>query len=121
MKIMDRYNYDVFSCRTSVSTKINHNKSTKQSYHINGLNRVVHLLIFFIKLTEPLSSSTDNLLTILIFRFHNKSISYNLYVLVECGSNYDSLFARTVAFPVQVAYWTKEVIAPCGYSVPCQF
>ena len=37
------------------------------------------------------------------------------------GSNYDSLFARTVAYPVQVAYWTKEVIAPCGYSVPCQF
>ena len=37
------------------------------------------------------------------------------------GSNYDSLFVRTVAFPVQVAYWTKEVIAPCGYSVPCQF
>ena len=37
------------------------------------------------------------------------------------GSNYDSLFVRTVAFPVQVAYWIKEVIAPCGYSVPCQF
>ena len=37
------------------------------------------------------------------------------------GCNYDSLFARTVAYPVQVAYWTKEVIAPCGYSVPCQF
>ena len=36
------------------------------------------------------------------------------------GSNYDSLFARTVAYPVQVAYWTKEVIAPYGYSVPCQ-
>ena len=36
-------------------------------------------------------------------------------------SNYDSLFVRTVAFPVQVAYWIKEVIAPCGYSVPCQF
>ena len=35
--------------------------------------------------------------------------------------NYDSLFVRTVAFPVQVAYWIKEVIAPCGYSVPCQF
>ena len=33
------------------------------------------------------------------------------------GSNYDSLFVRTVAFPVQVAYWIKEVIAPCGYSV----
>ena len=31
-----------------------------------------------------------------------------------------SLFARTVAFPVQVAYWIKEVIAPCGTSVPCQ-
>ena len=37
------------------------------------------------------------------------------------GSNYDSLFVRTVAFPVQVAYWIKEVIARCGYSVPCQF
>ena len=34
--------------------------------------------------------------------------------------NYDSLFVRTVAFPVQVAYWIKEVIAPCGTSVPCQ-
>ena len=37
------------------------------------------------------------------------------------GSNYDSLFVRTVAFPVQVAYWIKEVMAPRGYSVPCQF
>ena len=36
------------------------------------------------------------------------------------GSNYDSLFVRTVAFPVQVAYCIKEVIAPCGTSVPCQ-
>ena len=36
------------------------------------------------------------------------------------GSNYDSLFVRTVTFPVQVAYWIKEVIAPCGTSVPCQ-
>ena len=36
------------------------------------------------------------------------------------GSNYDSLFARTVAFSVQVAYWIIEVIAPCGTSVPCQ-
>ena len=36
------------------------------------------------------------------------------------GSNYDSLFVRTVAFPVQVAYWIKEVMAPRGYSVPCQ-
>ena len=47
------------------------------------------------------------------------------YIYLHCfdfgGSNYDSLFARTVAYPVQVAYWTKEVIAPCGYSVPCQF
>ena len=34
--------------------------------------------------------------------------------------NYDSLFVRTVALPVQVAYWIKEVIAPCGTSVPCQ-
>ena len=36
------------------------------------------------------------------------------------GSNYDSLFVRTIAFPVQVAYWIKELIAPCGTSVPCQ-
>ena len=39
------------------------------------------------------------------------------------GSNYDSLFVRTVAFPVQVSFWIKEVIlliAPCGTSVPCQ-
>ena len=42
-------------------------------------------------------------------------------VTMTLGSNYDSLFVRTVAFPVQVAYWIKEVIAPCGYSVPCQF
>ena len=42
--------------------------------------------------------------------------------LIHGGSNYDSLFVRTVAFPVQVAYnWIKEVIAPCGYNVPCQF
>ena len=31
--------------------------------------------------------------------------------------NYDSLFVRTVAFSVQVAYWIKEVIAPCGTIV----
>ena len=42
-------------------------------------------------------------------------------LFINGGSNYDSLFVRTVAFPVQVAYWIKEVIAPCGYSVPCQF
>ena len=35
-------------------------------------------------------------------------------------SNYDSLFVRTVAFRVQVAYWIKEVMPPRGYSVPCQ-
>ena len=26
----------------------------------------------------------------------------------KCGSNYDSLIVRTVAFPVQVAYWIKR-------------
>ena len=41
-------------------------------------------------------------------------------VTMTLFSNYDSLFVRTVAFPVQVAYWIKEVIAPCGTSVPCQ-
>ena len=30
-------------------------------------------------------------------------------------------FARTVAYPVQVAYWIFEVMAPLGYSIPCQF
>ena len=48
---------------------------------------------------------------------------YLYFILVLkyiCISNYDSLFVRTVAFPVQVAYWIKEVIAPCGTSVPCQ-
>ena len=28
------------------------------------------------------------------------------------GSNYDSLIVRTVAFPVQVAYWTKRSCPP---------
>ena len=27
---------------------------------------------------------------------------------VDGGSNYDSLFVRTVAFPVQVAYWIQR-------------
>ena len=45
----------------------------------------------------------------------------NIPVIQYGGSNYDSLFVRTVAFPVQVAYWIKQVIAPRGYSVPCQF
>ena len=49
------------------------------------------------------------------------SIFYIWKFQIFGGSNYDSLFVRTVAFPVQVAYWIKEVIAPCGYSVPCQF
>ena len=30
----------------------------------------------------------------------------------SCGSNYDSLFARTVAYPVQVAYWIKRSWPP---------
>ena len=47
-------------------------------------------------------------------------VRFEVYFDQIGGSNYDSLFVRTVAFPVQVAYWTKEVIAPCGYSVPCQ-
>ena len=38
----------------------------------------------------------------------------------EAWDDYHSLFVRTVAFPVQVAYWIKEVIAPCGTNVPCQ-
>ena len=30
------------------------------------------------------------------------------YDYVNGGSNYDSLIVRTVAFPVQVAYWIKR-------------
>ena len=30
------------------------------------------------------------------------------------GSNYDSLTVRTVAFPVQVAYWTKRSWPPAN-------
>ena len=52
--------------------------------------------------------------------FRNVLLNANSKISI-LSLNYDSLFARTVAFPVQVAYWTKEVIAPCGYSVPCQF
>ena len=47
----------------------------------------------------------------------------NEHKLLSCSlieSNYDSLFARTVTHPVQVAYWTIEVMPPCGTSVPCQ-
>ena len=51
----------------------------------------------------------------------HEMIKYFLSLLKsQKWSNYDSLFVRTVAFPVQVAYWIKEVIAPCGTSVPCQ-
>ena len=37
-------------------------------------------------------------------------ISYIHFVI--SGSNYDSLIVRTVAFPVQVAYWTKRSWPP---------
>ena len=32
--------------------------------------------------------------------------------ITHCESNYDSLIVRTVAFPVQVAYWTKRSWPP---------
>ena len=42
--------------------------------------------------------------------------SMYMYILTIClyldmlfgGSNYDSLIVRTIAFPVQVAYWIKR-------------
>ena len=49
----------------------------------------------------------------------NQLLITELHVLLN-QETLDSLFVRTVAFPVQVAYWIKEVIAPCGSSVPCQ-
>ena len=55
------------------------------------------------------------------YHIYQSTKLFIIYMSWIGGSNYDSLFARTVAYPVQVAYWTKEVIAPCGYSVPCQF
>ena len=34
------------------------------------------------------------------------------------GSNYDSLFVRTVAFPVQVAYWNQRGHSPLWIQCP---
>ena len=34
------------------------------------------------------------------------------------GSNYDSLFVRTVAFPVQVAYWNQRGHSPLRIQCP---
>ena len=54
---------------------------------------------------------------------HNHVLMYRQVSInddINAISRYDSLFVRTVALPVQVAYWIKDVIAPYGTSVPCQ-
>ena len=41
--------------------------------------------------------------------------------MIRCnvgGSNYDSLFARTVAYPVQVAYWNQRGHSPLRIQCP---
>ena len=38
--------------------------------------------------------------------------------LIADGSNYDSLFARTVAYPVQVAYWNQRGHSPLRIQCP---
>ena len=38
----------------------------------------------------------------------NIPLIYTAGVTMTGGSNYDSLIVRTVAFPVQVAYWIKR-------------
>ena len=54
--------------------------------------------------------------------FPRSSLRYQLIsTLLNGGSNYDSLFVRTVAFPAQVAYWTKRSWPPADTaSVPCR-
>ena len=44
----------------------------------------------------------------MMFHKHNKIVKHlDLHILIG-RSNYDSLIVRTVAFPVQVAYWIKR-------------
>ena len=53
-------------------------------------------------------------LTIFKELMHFAAVGVRVYVLISHnprilgGSNYDSLIVRTVAFPVQVAYWIKR-------------
>ena len=76
-------------------------------YKVNNKQIIIPILTSFIHTrSTPTKNTTYN-------NTDNKTYYYG-------GSNYDSLFVRTVAFPVQVAYWIKEVIAPCGTSAPCQ-
>ena len=54
---------------------------------------------------------------------HNVTIQSVLNVQYTClnihgGSNYDSLFARTVAYPVQVAYWNQRGHSPLRIQCP---
>ena len=42
---------------------------------------------------------------------------YNVEIQYK-GSNYDSLFARTVAYPVQVAYWNQRGHSPLRIQCP---
>ena len=45
-------------------------------------------------------------------------VSESTWQKVYGGSNYDSLFVRTVAFPVQVAYWNQRGHSPLRIQCP---
>ena len=130
-----------------MDNQVNNTHTFINNNNFNNANSLTHLLdtgepeveVANIKLSEycdisTLSKSLQNTkggLSILSLNSQSLSAIFDDFEVaieqlnktnaIDGGSNYDSLFVRTVAFPVQVAYWIKEVIAPCGYSVPCQF
>ena len=57
---------------------------------------IYFIVIYFIKICRKMLSVVD--------------MALNVYK--TGGSNYDSLIVRTIAFPVQVAYWTKRSWPP---------
>ena len=86
-----------------------------ECHHICYIARIICTHINSYSLCRYIYTLLHASLCLLCKRKHEINLTMHKYY---GGSNYDSLFARTVAFPVQAAYWTKEVIAPCGYSVP---
>ena len=48
------------------------------------------------------------------------SLGLITYIVIQLhkNNNYDSLFARTVAYPVQVAYWNQRGHSPLRIQCP---
>ena len=127
---------DFFLCKINLLLK----KYSGSSRHCNShYNIAVAVAVAAVEVSTTTSATTMALavaVAVVVFCYTLKSLRsenkspgsdrVNACDVLTCvfvdstWSNYDSLFVRTVAFPVQVAYWIKEVIAPCGYSVPCQ-